>query len=90
MKPIPALAVIARRSFSLYLLHVPVGFTILTALVIGAHWPYTAGLGVALVATAAATELSYRFVELPSMALARRISRRIRRPASIEATEAAA
>ena len=76
---VPGLAVVARRSFSLYLLHVPVGFTILTALVVDAQWPYTAAIVVALAATAAATELSYRFVEKPSTALARRISRRIRR-----------
>lgn len=90
VKPVRGLAVVARRSLSLYLLHVPVGFTILTALVVDAHWPYTGALGVALVATAAATELSYRFVELPSLALARRISRRIRRPRSVVTTEAAA
>ena len=89
VKPLAVLAVISRRSLSLYLLHVPVGFTILTALVVGAHWAYTAALAVALVSTAAATELSYRFVEVPSLRLGRWISQRIRHRESIAPVEGA-
>jgi exopolysaccharide production protein ExoZ len=64
------------RSYSLYLVHVPVGFTILTALVVTAKLPYTVALLVALVAVAIVTELAYRFVEKPSIRLGRRLTTR--------------
>ncbi|MGO4298684.1 acyltransferase family protein [Leifsonia sp. RAF41] len=71
VKPFAPLTVAARRSYSLYLLHVPVGFTLLVALVDGARLPYTVALFLSLLAVAVATEIAYRFVERPSIQLAR-------------------
>jgi exopolysaccharide production protein ExoZ len=76
--PFRPLTVLARRSYSLYLLHVPVGFTLLVVLVESARLPYTLALVISLVAVAAATELAFRFVERPSIRLARRITSRPR------------
>ncbi len=70
------LTVVAKRTYSVYLLHWPIGMTALTVTVIGLHLPYTVGLVIALVLVAGFTELSYRFVERPWIALSRRIGRR--------------
>ena len=74
LKPFRAFAVVARRSYSLYLLHVPVGFTLLAFLVDSAKLPYPVALGIALAAVGVATELAYRFVERPSIRLARHLT----------------
>ncbi|MFP3466748.1 acyltransferase family protein [Leifsonia sp. SIMBA_070] len=76
VKPLKPLAVVAKRSYSLYLLHVPVGFTLLTVFVVQAHMPYTPSLLLSLLAVAAATELAYRFIERPSIRLSRWITSR--------------
>ena len=69
---------LARRSYTIYLLHVPVGYTILTALV-AAGMPYTPALVLALLSTAAATEVVYRLVERPSIRLGRWVTSSPRR-----------
>jgi exopolysaccharide production protein ExoZ len=85
--PLKVLSVISRRSYSLYLVHVPVGLTAVTVLVAQEKWPFGLGLLVGLLATAAATELSFRLIERPSLALARSASRRLHslhRPKTLE------
>ncbi|MEO5534133.1 MAG: acyltransferase [Pseudolysinimonas sp.] len=79
------MAVTARRSYSLYLLHVPVGYPILTALVEYARFPYAPSLVIAVLAVATATELSYRFIERPTIQLARLLtrSRRVEEPSTL-------
>jgi exopolysaccharide production protein ExoZ len=78
LEPFRPLSVVAQRSYSLYLLHVPVGFTLLVVLVGGEGLPYALALVISLIAVAAATELVFRFVERPSIRLARRITSRPR------------
>jgi exopolysaccharide production protein ExoZ len=73
IKPSRPLAAVARRSYSLYLLHVPVGFTLLAALVDQAHLAYPLALAI---------ELAFRFVERPSIRLGRRLTARGHRPAA--------
>jgi peptidoglycan/LPS O-acetylase OafA/YrhL len=80
MQPWRPLSVVARRSYSLYLLHVPVGFTLLAALVDRAHLPYPVALAIALLAVAVAVELAFRLVERPSIRLGRRLTARPHRP----------
>lgn len=82
----PPLVALGRASYSLYLLHRP-----LTAMLLwlAAAWPVLAwlhrdmlaALGVVLAIEVLAAGLSYRFVELPMIALGRRLSR----PASARA-----
>jgi exopolysaccharide production protein ExoZ len=74
VRPFRPFAVVARRSYSLYLLHTPVGFTVLAALFDDAHLPYPLALFISLIAVAVATELAYRLVERPSIRLGRRIT----------------
>jgi exopolysaccharide production protein ExoZ len=74
LKPARLLAVVARRSYSLYLLHVPVGFTLLMVFVDQLDMPYTVALVLALLATAGATEIMYRFIERPSIQLGRHLT----------------
>jgi exopolysaccharide production protein ExoZ len=70
---------IGSRSYSVYLVHGPVGLLVLDAL--NGRIPYTLALVISLAAVWAAAELSYRLVELPS----RRVGRRVRRPADTAA-----
>lgn len=74
LRPSRVLRFLADRSYSLYLLHSVVAFTVLDLL-----YPVL-GVPVALVAAVLVTfgmvELSYRFVELPAQRLARRSWRR--------------
>jgi len=79
VRPTRVLALVAKRSYSLYLLHVPVGFTVLELLVRNTAIPYTLALLVALVATAVVTEVCYRLIERPSIQLGKYLGRRIRR-----------
>jgi peptidoglycan/LPS O-acetylase OafA/YrhL len=85
--PFGPFAIVARRSYSLYLLHVPVGFTILAALVDDAHVPYPLALGLSLLGVAAATEIVYRLVERPSIHLGRRIASRQIKTATTRRTD---
>lgn len=71
LRPNRAVAYVASRSYSVYLLHGPLGLLVLDSL--GAHVPYTVALIVALAVVAAASEASYRIVETPSRRLARRV-----------------
>lgn len=80
VRPAAWLDLVARRSYSLYLTHGIVG-----VLVLDVAWSrgviYRWALLLALVAVAIATELMYRFVETPSITLARRLTRG--RPAGV-------
>lgn len=73
-RPSRALDAVAARSYSLYLVHGPIGLLVLDGL-------WTAGVAyrwallVALVAIAVGVELTYRGVERPSIRLARRLTR---------------
>ncbi|MDO9396682.1 MAG: hypothetical protein Q7T71_09075, partial [Herbiconiux sp.] len=73
VRPFRPLAVLARRSYSLYMIHGPLGLTVLSLLSLRTSLPFTLELGIALAVVAAATELCYRFVERPSQRLARRL-----------------
>ncbi|SDH78829.1 acyltransferase family protein [Agrococcus jejuensis] len=70
-----ALRVLAARSYSLYLVHGPVGLTVLWMVVLELGLPYELGLALALAAVAAATELVHRAAEVPGIAIGRRITR---------------
>ncbi|MCT2586579.1 acyltransferase family protein [Actinophytocola sp. S1-96] len=65
---------LSERTYSLYLVHGAVAFPVLH--LVFDSLPVWLSFLVALVATALAAELSYRFVERPSHNLARRLSRR--------------
>lgn len=79
---------LSERSYSIYLLHGVVAFPVMHLLI--DRLPLWATLTVGLATTAAAVELSYRFVERPSHDLGRRLARR--RPTRIgeEAAEVTA
>lgn len=62
---------LAKRSYSVYLLHGPLGLLVLDAL--NGRIPYTLALAVALTAVLLMAELTYRYVELPSRAWGRRV-----------------
>jgi peptidoglycan/LPS O-acetylase OafA/YrhL len=81
VRPLRGLSVLAKRSYSLYLVHGPLGLTILGLLAVGTTIPYTVELIIALAAVAAATEVCYRFVERPTQRLGRRLFPRQTRPA---------
>ncbi|WP_199440657.1 acyltransferase family protein [Umezawaea beigongshangensis] len=70
---------LARRTYSVYLVHMPIGFAVLELLVdaIGASW----ALLISVLVIAVATELFYRAVERP---LERLLRRRRRRRADLE------
>jgi peptidoglycan/LPS O-acetylase OafA/YrhL len=74
LRPSRVLRFLADRSYSLYLLHSVVAFTVLDLLT--PSLGFVVALAAALLATFAVVELSYRFVELPAQRLARRIWRR--------------
>lgn len=78
VRPSRIVAVVARRSYSLYLMHTLVGLLVLT-LLHEAGSPYTLNLVVALVVVALATEACYRLAERPGIVLGRRLSARLRR-----------
>lgn len=75
LRPSRLLTIAAKRSYSLYLLHVPVGYSLLRYLVVEAHVSYTVALPVAIIAVTLAVELVYRFVERPSVRLGRYLTR---------------
>jgi peptidoglycan/LPS O-acetylase OafA/YrhL len=77
LRPSRVMGVVAKRSYSLYLVHASLGLTILGTFNTYTDLPYTFTLLVALVAVAIVTEISYRFVEKPSIQLGKRVSRRI-------------
>ncbi|WP_084361547.1 acyltransferase family protein [Herbiconiux solani] len=85
VKPFKPLSVVARRSYSLYLVHAPLGLGILGVLNARTSLPYTIELAITLVAVAIATEVCYRFVERPSQALGRRLFPKVKKavPASV-------
>ncbi|MBO0841209.1 MAG: acyltransferase [Sciscionella sp.] len=68
---------LSERSYSLYLLHMLIAGTIFKLLL--DKLTFTPTLIIAVIATFAVVEVSYRFVERPSHVLARRLSRRPRR-----------
>ncbi len=74
----PWLGALAKRSYSLYLLH-PAALALLTALDAGARLHYTVALALTLVALAAVTEASYRLVEKRSLVVAGRVCRQRRK-----------
>lgn len=78
LRPSRVLSVIAKRSYSLYLVHGPLGLDILGALFNRTDLPYTLSLALAVLAVAIATEVTYRLVERPSIALGRRLTERWR------------
>lgn len=67
---------LGRVSYSLYLIHMPILLAIVHASYGRLALPYI--VAIAFVASLLAAELSYRFIELPSMMLARRWSAAIR------------
>ena len=62
-------------SYSLYLLHLPVGITVLNLLDL-AGVPETVNTVIAIVVSVAVSWVSYRFVERPTQSLARRLTRK--------------
>jgi peptidoglycan/LPS O-acetylase OafA/YrhL len=78
LRPSKLLGVVAKRSYSLYLVHASLGLTILGALNAYTKVPYTVALLVAVIAVGIVTEISYRFVERPSIRLGKYLSGRIR------------
>lgn len=68
--------VVALRSYSLYLVHWPVGLAVLIPLM-ASGLSYVWCLAIALLLVAIATELVYRAVERPSIALGRRLGARV-------------
>ncbi|MBW4719533.1 acyltransferase [Saccharothrix sp. SC076] len=70
---------LSERSYSIYLLHGLVAFAVLD--VLRPAVPLWLAMPLAVAATFGVVELSYRYVERPSHALARRLSRSPRRPA---------
>ena len=71
------LAVVAKRSYSLYLVHGPLGLNVMGRLD-DTGWPYPVVLLIALLVIAVVTEAVYRFVERPSIALGKASARRLR------------
>mgnify|MGYP001247409545 CR=1 FL=1 len=65
---------IARRSYSIYLVHVPVGYTVMLALW-HAGWMPRETVLVGLVAVAIAAELAFQAAERPTKAVVRRLKR---------------
>ena len=68
-------------SYSLYLLHLPIGITVLNLLDL-AHVPATIGVIVAILVSIGVSWVSWRWIERPTQALARRWTRRIPRSRS--------
>lgn len=68
------LSFFADISYSLYLLHIPVGYTFLTFT--KDHLNYNIALPLAVILAVVASYLSWRLVELPGQSLARQISKR--------------
>lgn len=76
LRPIRWITFLSERSYSLYLMHGPVSFPVMIALYDKVPVAITVLAGVA--ATMAATEVTYRFVEMPGQRFARRLTRRMR------------
>ncbi len=72
----PVAAVVAEGSYSLYLLHVPIGIFILNSL--GPILGYSLALVIGLAVLALSCLISYRWIERPSQALGRLLIRRLR------------
>lgn len=78
----------SERSYSIYLLHMLVSFVVLQLL--RPLMPFPIAAIIAIAAVFGVVELSYRFVERPSHALARKLSRRGQSPPSRERVSASA
>jgi peptidoglycan/LPS O-acetylase OafA/YrhL len=74
----PFWTAMSERSYSLYLLHMLVSFVVLQLL--RPVMPFPIAAIIAIAAVFGVVELSYRYVEQPSHALARRLSHRDRAP----------
>lgn len=76
LRPVRWIGYVADRSYSLYLLHGLLAIVVMNALYPGIGYPgaLVAGLGVTLIGV----EAAYRWVERPTMRLARRLARRWR------------
>lgn len=75
----PVIAFFGSISYSVYLLHVPLGSRVIS---LGSHWAHTflaklAVIALAFAVTIVAAYLFYRFVEKPSQGLSRRIRYRL-------------
>ncbi|HJQ46023.1 MAG TPA: acyltransferase [Amycolatopsis sp.] len=79
LKQRPAWTALSERSYSIYLLHMLVTFVLLQLL--RPAVPLPIALIIVIVAVFGVVEVSYRFVERPSHALARKLSYRQRPPA---------
>nr|WP_247876715.1 acyltransferase [Ochrobactrum sp. CM-21-5] len=67
-------------SYSIYLFHVPVCWTIYRMLQLTGFWSDVITIVICLVATVIVSNLTYRYVEKPMIAMGRRISDQINRP----------
>ena len=76
IRPFRALDVVARRSYSLYLIHWPVGYGVVDLLTPVKGLPTTVIILITFIAIAAATEVAYRVAEKPSLRLGRWIFRK--------------
>jgi peptidoglycan/LPS O-acetylase OafA/YrhL len=76
LRPIRALDVVARRSYSLYLIHWPVGYAMVDLLTPIKGLPTTVIILITFAAIAAGTEVAYRLAEKPSVQLGRWIFRK--------------
>ncbi|HEX3789690.1 MAG TPA: acyltransferase [Pseudonocardiaceae bacterium] len=74
LRPVRVITYLADRSYSLYLLHGLLAISVMNLLY--GHLGYPAALLCGLAVTAAGIEAGYRWVERPSMRLARRLARR--------------
>jgi peptidoglycan/LPS O-acetylase OafA/YrhL len=75
---IPGLNAIGRLSYSLYLIHIPIGGRVLnlaTRLDMSSLWRQLAALSLALILSLAASYVLYRLVELPAQRWAQRLGR---------------
>jgi peptidoglycan/LPS O-acetylase OafA/YrhL len=73
---------LADSSYSIYLLHIPIGSLVLSVLSLRYGLPMTFSFPAALIAIFATSHLTYRFVEAPAQRLGRQIASRWRVSAS--------
>ena len=71
------LRILGDLSYSIYLLHIPVGMIVINLCIAGGA-PFTVAFLTATVATLAVSYVTYKTVEIPGQRLARRISARMR------------
>lgn len=86
---IPPLAFCANVSYSLYLLHAPVGSFLLDLLTGRAGWPYELALAVTLACLLGLSWLSYRWLEQPIQRFVRRMVKRRQRLGAVSEAGAA-